>query len=432
MGDKMGEQSAMNRLKKASRLGFGPLVESQEKPGMSAKRPSAADIPPTTMPNKRRSRSRSPRRNSAESYAAVVAVREQQERRREALRAVLKSGTDEPDLDGFLGGTKKTPSGKPAPKSTGSANSKAAGKPGGAKMDLRIPAIATQTTTTTLDQASYGGGPAPSGLVVPAPKLDLKISSGTTARALAAESGARPKAAMKAPAKIKEAEELRLRQIEEKVKQDFQEMQKTAQPGRVFEEDDGYRSPSEPRDEAEEELRQQKRDEKRKREEWRKKWREQQKRREAEKRQAAAQAEDSGSDEEKEERRKEQAEAKMRAQTWRTINNNGRYSKVAGTYVGQLTDKDLDKRLQEAEARAGAGPLMTEAEVLAKMRGGPITKTKEKEKKEDKKEEEEEWEEQRDDRRANRRAAESSYDRRDESRDDSRSPSPVRRRSHGR
>lgn len=341
MTDRMGEVSAMNRLKKAQSLGFGPLMEKKQAVEKNEQL-GAPRMKALAPPREFRSRSRSGGRHGASSgdlvpgNAAALAVRQQQEARREALRQVLKGGSDEPDLDGFLGQAKK-------------ASAPSGPKPAAAlKMDVKVS------------------------------KLDLKISSSTTARATAAASGARPKAAAgpKGPApKSKEAEELKQRQQEEKIQAEFEQMQKEAK-SKVYgdvEMPASYHDFDEYYDEEEEDQRKRKREEKKKREEWRKKRREELKKSGVDRKNKDGSSSESNAEEEDEVKKlmKEQKEdSKLRAQTWRTINNNGRYSKVAGTYVGQLSDRELDKRISDAAAKNAGANLMSEAEVLAKMNKG--------------------------------------------------------------
>jgi len=330
----------MNRLKKAASLGFGPLMErgkGDEGGPPDARRASAA-------PRTYRSRSRSRDRTGASSgvgdapnSSAALAVREQQERRREALRQVLKQASDEPDVDGFLFQAKKP---KPSLQV-------------GPKLDVKVS------------------------------KLDLKISTSTVARATAAASGARPKAGAKAASKPKEPEEpppaLTQRQQDEKVTAEFKAMQRkaklTVDPDAEFddEEDEGKKDDYGDYDSEEEDNRKRKREQKKQREDWRKQRKEDLKKESQKKNQdgSGSESDIKGSDDELTKQQKEEKEAsRLRAQTWRTINNNGRYSKVKGQYVGQLSDRDLDKRIQEEKAKNAGQHLMSEAEAIAKIQKG--------------------------------------------------------------
>lgn len=339
----------MNRLKKAASLGFGPLMErgkGDEGGGPPDARRALA--PPRTYRSRSRSRDRgggggasSGVGGEAQNSAAALAVREHQERRREALRQVLKQASDEPDIDGFLNFAKK-----PKP-------SLAVGP----KLDVKVS------------------------------KLDLKISTSTAARATAAASGARPKAGAKAAAKPSEPSEpppppeLTQRQQDEKVRAEFEAMQRkakrTVNPDAVFDDevdkDDRYDNLD--YDSEEEDSKRRKKEQKKQREEWRRQRKEELKHQSQKpKTDGSEGSEDEGgkaSDDEMTKLEKEEKEAaKMRAQTWRTINNNGRYSKVKGQYVGQLSDRDLDKRIQEEKAKNAGQSLMSEAEAIAKLQKG--------------------------------------------------------------
>jgi len=334
MTEEMGKVSAMNRLKKAASLGFGPLMERKQAADESSRR-SSDDR------REYRSRSRSRGRGGGSAGAsgsgggdninpnnpAALAVREQQERRREALRQVLKGPSDEPDLDGFLNFTKKV-------------------APAAPKLDVKVS------------------------------KMDLKISTNATMRVTAAGAGARPKAGAKAgPAVTREAAALLQRQQEEKTRAEFEQMQRDAKKSVGITEKASARKgefeADEDFDSDEEDRKKDKREQKKNREDWRKKRREELKKGGAkEKGDSESGPEDSDEDEVKKKERLEKEESKARAQAWRSMNNNGRYSKVAGQYVGQLSDRDLDKRISDAAAKSKGESLMSEAEVLAKINKG--------------------------------------------------------------
>merc|ERR1712187_567413 len=170
-------------------------------------------------------------------------------------------------------------------------------------------------------------------------------------RAIAANAGARPKAA---PMGGQDAEMLRQRQFEEKAAQEFEQMQSEAK--RLAKGDDFDASPGSDRERlgALDPEREKKREEKRKREEWRKQWREEKKRRGKEiaedaKRNTQRSVAKSDSSSDAGGSDADEQDPKQRFMVWRALNNNGVTSRgdVQRKYVGQVTDAALDQRLRE-------------------------------------------------------------------------------------
>mmetsp|Transcript_95569 Transcript_95569/g.212559 ORF Transcript_95569/g.212559 Transcript_95569/m.212559 type:complete len:314 (+) Transcript_95569:219-1160(+) len=202
-----------------------------------------------------------------------------------------------------------------------------------------------------------------------APKLELKISSGTSERTRLASQGARPKAAPRGPLpEADDADEPRHHQAEEKSTEDFERMQahSTRTAGLFDRSDDEERSASESRERRErpdrDDRRHKQKEEKRKREEWRKKWKDEKKRK-------GIVDKAPRDDSDKSEEDAEAVESKHRANMWRSLNNNGvtTAKDVTRKPVGQLTDAALDRKIQEAEVSSRGAKLMSEAEVLAKL-----------------------------------------------------------------
>jgi len=242
----------------------------------------------------------------------------------------------------------------------------------------------------------------------------LKISIAQAERkSRAAGSGARPKAAITATA----AQERRRRQLDEDYREESSELSQGSaededRPGSTAE-----RSPEGPpegmdfrlnqevdTDEEEEEeecdRRTTRREERRKREEWRKRWREERTRRDDERRRQALRetqrsrsrprpgkptkcaGNSSCSSSSPNMRRQRQLRKQQQQQQARrrTIEQSKRPSakflavmsqmcadKAASNFSGQISDAELEKRLRRQSASSSGEPLMSEAQVLAKM-----------------------------------------------------------------
>uniref|UniRef100_A0A7S1AVY0 Uncharacterized protein n=1 Tax=Noctiluca scintillans TaxID=2966 RepID=A0A7S1AVY0_NOCSC len=199
------------------------------------------------------------------------------------------------------------------------------------------------------------------------PKLEVRISSDSSVRAMAASSGARPKASSRASCPEKLESDERQQRSDSKVAEESSE-----------EEEERVREDRKERDHRKNAQRQSEKHkhrhkEKRKREEWRKAWQERKRRSEtAEDRDDSGErgrASTSASDRESAEAG-EDLEARHRAQMWRVLNSNGASTgrENQRKYVGQLSDYELHKRLKEEEESSSSNrKLMSEAEVLAKL-----------------------------------------------------------------
>lgn len=137
-------------------------------------------------------------------------------------------------------------------------------------------------------------------------------------------------------------------------------------------------------EDEEKERKRRRQDEKRKREEWRKKWRER-KQRELEKGVPKCPSKSDSDDSDRSSRRgdakdkeaakednEENREAKHRATVWRQLNSGGVSTgrDVKRKYVGQLSDAALDARLRESTGSSNKNKLMSEAEIVKRLRGG--------------------------------------------------------------
>lgn len=199
------------------------------------------------------------------------------------------------------------------------------------------------------------------------PKLEVRISSDSSVRAMAASSGARPKASSRASCPENLESDERQQRSDSKVAEESSE-----------EEEERVREDRKERDHRKNDQRQSEKHkhrhkEKRKREEWRKAWKERKRRSEtAEVRDESGErgrASTSASDRESA-GAGEDLEARHRAQMWRVLNSNGASTgrENQRKYVGQLSDYELHKRLKEEEESSSSNrKLMSEAEVLAKL-----------------------------------------------------------------
>merc|ERR1711920_763608 len=103
--------------------------------------------------------------------------------------------------------------------------------------------------------------------------------------------------------------------------------------------------------------------EKKKRNEWRRKWRADQKKRRHKKNDDSSE-EDESSDRDGS---SEERDAETIARRAREANSDAVTSNLRRNYSGQMSDRDLEKRLKEQQAEDKGSKLMSEAEVLAKI-----------------------------------------------------------------
>jgi len=206
-----------------------------------------------------------------------------------------------------------------------------------------------------------------------APKVvlqTLNISMNTSMRATAASAGARPKSAIKAPQSVQAAKELEQRQMDEKAAQEFEQMQREAKR-RVMPDtsaDEGRQSSPEPPDT---ESLERKKEERRRKDKWRKLRKEERRQEEWQRKQQRKREVEDILYEEQREERAERNDAAARANMWRLLNNDGR---IHPKGLGQVSDRDLDQRLQ-GHAVGGAGRRFpSESEAVTKLKFG-IPKT---------------------------------------------------------
>lgn len=293
MSSDPGRQSAMNRLEKAAKQGYGPMAPAM--PARLTNEPS-----PTRQP----------------------IVRDEKKWKVRPDERLLKD-SDDTDVSSFL--APKRPAAKKAV----------------------IPSkLALQT---------------------------LNISTHTSMRATASSAGARPKSSMKPP------EEVIQRQIEEQHAEEFEQMQAEAKKtveNEPHSPEDEEKHKRKARDEEvdEEELDrlEKKKEERRKREEWRKQRREDKKKQEREKARARGR-QDHVSEESESDDNEDKDNPTERAKMWSSLNNGGR---IMPKNLGQISDAALDKHLAELERAHNMGnSLMSEAEVLAKLKKGALNKS---------------------------------------------------------
>eukprot|EP00928_Gymnodinium_smaydae_P097881 TRINITY_DN8973_c0_g1_i1.p1 TRINITY_DN8973_c0_g1~~TRINITY_DN8973_c0_g1_i1.p1 ORF type:complete len:443 (-),score=67.97 TRINITY_DN8973_c0_g1_i1:44-1372(-) len=318
-----GKQSALNRLGRAARLGFGPLAKA--------------------LPDKygRRSRSRSPQGSFSEERWKVKPdprlLREKEEH-------------DMDDVRGFL-----------APKTVTGSGRTAVATPPTARQQIQFPSQAAVRLPTFQTGARAKTAARPPSAVV-------------TACATQEGSGQGADESVKAEPKVEGLLERMQRRppptLEPEPSDDEDDEDAPAPVG------DGD---DEPRSKEESEADRRK-EERRKRDEWRRKWKEERLRVTE---QRGGRARDESSDTDDRERRriitKEKNDAQSRANLWRSINNDGRVYNRSGRTdgdVGQMTDRELDKRLSELQKSSTSERLMSEEEVMAKIRTGTLKSKK--------------------------------------------------------
>lgn len=311
---------------------------------------------------------------------------------------------EEPDLKGFLALVARHPpsKGSAAGAKDGSATLSARTSPPPARRDPPAPRSTAASSSSAPAAAPHG--------------LALRISIPTAVRATAAGAGARPKAAL--PPGY--AEERLRRQVEEKRREELELAQRAAQlrteresvaepeadspptaapspQERAGSEDGDSVVGSGEEDEEErreEEEKRRKKEEKRKREEWRRKWKEEKKRRDMERRLQEPQKErkekkkdgkKTGKKDGKKRKRSGDGSSDGSAESGTTsgprepspVARRSQLPQLATmaersvlSFGGQISDVELDKRLRASQQANSSEnqPLMSEAEVLAKMR----------------------------------------------------------------
>lgn len=350
-------RSRRDRLTKAAKQGYGPWAELSQRSRSSAEGDNAAASSTRSRPTPAVS----------ENAPRAPLVRQQR-----TSTTTPRSGEDEPDLDGFL-----------APKHPGKSQKKVQMQ----QLALTAPQAQPSKESESVSSARLPQPPVSQKEV--AAKLELKISTGTNQRTVAANAGARPKAASR-PIIDSATEELIQRQLEERAAEEFQAMQARARKTLVgwqppVEEDSDGESPLRQRHEEDSRSRsgserrqgkrESKKEAKKRREEWRKTWKDEKKRKDREpsrsksKEPEAEEQKDSDGDKSSDEPLEN---VKNRALTWSMLNSHGVTTArdAQRKPVGQMSDAELDRKLREAQVSSVIGQsqkLMSEEEVIAKL-----------------------------------------------------------------